>query len=72
MNWEEFKQAYLTDEEREELARKKIKFSEEVKRRPWKYIHRPKRHLFPTNPVIKKDDEWRDETCWDELRKSLD
>ena len=21
----------------------------------------------PTNPPIKKDDEWRDEDCWDEL-----
>lgn len=30
------------------------------------------KNIFPKNPVIKKDDEWRDETCWDELRKSLD
>lgn len=30
------------------------------------------KNIIPKNPVIKKDDEWRDETCWDELRKSLD
>lgn len=25
----------------------------------------------PSNPPIKKDDEWRNETCWDKLYKEM-